>query len=79
MIPYLAGTSGLSWVFILTTFSLPSYSSASLSTYGPMARHGAHHSAQKSTRTGASLCRTALSHWLSVTSAAWLIVAFSLV
>src|SRR5690606_14288432 len=32
-----------------------------------------HHSAQKSTSTGTSLWSTAVSHWLSVTSAAWLI------
>src|SRR5437867_4225824 len=62
----------LSCVFSFTTLSLPAYSLASLSTEGDMARQGPHHSAQKSTRTGVGLCRTADSQVLSVTSRALL-------
>src|SRR5437867_3423615 len=74
LIPYRAGTSVLSWVFSFTTLSLPLNSVASLSTDGPIARHGAHHSAQKSTSTGTWLWRTADSQVLSVTSRALLMV-----
>src|SRR3712207_5132961 len=52
----------------LPTRTLPAYSSASASTWGAMARQGAHHTAQKSTSTGSFEPR--ISDWklLSVTS-----------
>src|SRR5208337_678471 len=53
---------------ILPTFTLPSYSRASSSTIGAMARHGPHQVAQKSTRTGVSDFRTSWSKLESFTS-----------
>src|SRR5687768_7969684 len=42
----------------LTTLSLSLFSAAISSSTGATILHGPHHSAQKSTRTGLSLCRT---------------------
>src|SRR5208337_4384931 len=53
---------------ILPTFTLPSYSRASSSTMGAMARHGPHQAAQKSTKTGVSDFRTSWSKFESFTS-----------
>src|SRR5262245_47487040 len=49
-----------------TTLSLPSISLAMSSSEGPIMRHGPHHSAQKSTRTGVSDFRTSCSKEVSV-------------
>ena len=53
-------------VSTLPTLSLPPYSPARSSMIGPMARHGPHHTAQKSTSTGKSLARTSASKLASV-------------
>src|SRR6202035_2349900 len=53
---------------ILPTVILPSYSWASSSTIGAMARHGPHHAAQKSINTGLSDFNTSESKLASVTS-----------
>src|SRR3954451_10249823 len=55
----------------LAIFSLPSYSSASWSSTGATMRHGPHQAAQKSTRTGTSLCSTSVVKGASLTSIAW--------
>src|SRR5436305_6501301 len=55
-------------VFILTTFSSPSRSLAISSTTGATIRHGPHHGAQKSTRTGTSDSMTSAGKLLWVTS-----------
>ena len=47
-------TLGFSSTFSLPTVTLPAYSVASASTVGPSRLHGPHHSAQKSTSTGAA-------------------------
>src|SRR5258707_4840136 len=52
--------------FSLPTFTLPTFSSASWSTRGVICRQGPHQTAQKSTSTGLSDCRTSLSHSASV-------------
>src|SRR5580698_8130939 len=52
--------------FSLPTFTRPAYASAIASTVGVIMRQGPHHSAQKSTRTGASEFRTSLSQVASV-------------
>ena len=46
------GTPGFESMSHFPTRSLPSYSLASASTWGAMARQGAHQAAQKSTSTG---------------------------
>ena len=50
--PYFTGVSGLSSIFNLTTEILSFFSSAISSKLGAICLHGAHHSAQKSTKTG---------------------------
>src|SRR5215831_15051259 len=52
----------------LPTFTRPLYSSAIASTVGARARHGAHHAAQKSTRTGVLDLATSDSKFVSVIS-----------
>ena len=52
----------------LTTFRRPSYSPAISSTMGATARHGPHHTAQKSIKTGLSDLRTVSSKFASVIS-----------
>src|SRR5436190_18389768 len=64
--PYRAVTCGFSSVLSLTT-SMPAFSAAISSRIGETARHGPHHSAQKSTRTGLSLASTSASKVASVT------------
>src|SRR6185436_16218305 len=59
---------GLSSTFNFTTEALAEYCSATASIAGASMRHGPHHSAQKSTRTGFSDLSTSLSKELSVTS-----------
>src|SRR5690606_33181796 len=56
-----------------TTLALPAYSAASWSRAGAIILQGPHHCAQKSTSTGSSDCRTALSKSASV---AWITVSF---
>ena len=51
-IPNWAGVKAFSSTFIFMTLTLPSYSSAIVSTTGPMVWHGPHQVAQKSTSTG---------------------------
>ena len=62
--------SGRASVSALASTNLPAYSVASASSTGPSARHGAHHSAQKSTTTGRSNDRsiTSRSNVSAVTS-----------
>ena len=52
VIPYFMAIAASSSVLSFTTLILPACSVAISSTIGPTARHGPHHSAQKSTRTG---------------------------
>jgi hypothetical protein len=63
---YFEGLSGLSSTFIFPTFNLPSYSVANSSTIGVTILHGAHHGAQKSTKTGVSDFKTSDSKFWSV-------------
>src|SRR5260370_33740259 len=49
----------------LPTFTLPAYSPATTSIVGAICRHGPHHSAKKSTRTGTSARSTS---WSNVAS-----------
>src|SRR5262245_29655173 len=59
-------TFGLSSTLSLPTVTLPAYSVASAPTVGARRLQGPHHSAQKSTRTGAPDCSTSASKLLSV-------------
>src|SRR5689334_23660701 len=59
-------TFGFSSTFSLPTVTLPAYSVASASTVGPSRLHGPHHSAQKSTSTGAPDFSTLSSKFPSV-------------
>src|SRR6185312_10107871 len=52
LIPYCPETCGLSSTFSFTMVALPAYFSATATSVGARARHGPHHSAQKSTSTG---------------------------
>src|SRR5438874_1220321 len=52
--PYLEARSLSRSTSTFTTFARPAYSVANCSTDGPIALHGPHHSAQKSTSTGTS-------------------------
>ena len=52
--PKACATSGFSSMLSLATFARPAYAVARASIAGPIMRHGAHHSAQKSTSTGTS-------------------------
>src|SRR5206468_7393834 len=60
--------SGFSSTFSLTISILPWCSLAISSSTGATRRHGPHHAAQKSTRTGLSACSTSFSNVASVTS-----------
>src|SRR5580658_11066793 len=62
------GVAPLRSTSILPTVILPSYSWASSSTIGAIARHGPHQAAQKSTSTGLSDFSTSESKLASVTS-----------
>src|SRR6478672_8381449 len=66
---YDAGTTGFSSTFIFTNVILSPCSAASSSRMGATWRHGPHHSAQKSTRTGLSDLSTVDSKSASVTAA----------
>src|SRR5579863_185269 len=66
---YCPAIVGFSSVFSLTNFALPAFATATFSTIGPSMRHGPHHGAQKSTRTGWLLCNTSASKLVCVTSA----------
>src|SRR5215471_523430 len=57
---------GFSSTFSLPTVTLPAYSVASASTVGPSRLQGPHHSAQKSTSTGAPDFSTLSSKFVSV-------------
>src|SRR4051812_19636651 len=59
-------TFGFSSTLTLPTVTLPAYSVASASTVGPSRLHGPHHSAQKSTSTGAPDFSTLSSKFPSV-------------
>ncbi len=52
LIPHFAATSSQSSTLHFTTSALPSYSEATSSTIGEIARHGPHQVAQKSITTG---------------------------
>src|SRR5450755_4150325 len=62
------GVAPLRSTSILPTLTLPSYSPASSSTMGAIARQGPHQAAQKSTSTGLSDFNTSESKFASVTS-----------
>src|SRR5215472_2558304 len=59
-------TLGFSSTLSLPTVTLPAYSAASASTVGAMRLQGPHHSAQKSTSTGAPAFSTSCSKFPSV-------------
>src|SRR6476469_4161462 len=65
---YVEGVTGFSSTFIFTKVTFSPCSAASSSRIGPTWRHGPHHSAQKSTRTGLSDLRTSASKLSSVTA-----------
>ena len=65
--PKRAAMAGFSSTLTLAITALPSCSTAMSSRTGPSMRHGPHHSAQKSTRTGSSDWRTFWSKSASVT------------
>src|SRR5210317_846515 len=64
--PRAAAAEGLLSTSTLTTLILPSISTESSSSDGPICLHGPHHSAQKSTTTGRSESFTILSKVASV-------------
>ena len=57
--PYRSTSAGFSSLFTLTTSITPACSSEMSSRTGAIARHGPHHSAQKSTTTG-TVCDRAI-------------------
>ena len=63
---YCCGVSGFSSMFNLMIESASPLASLISSSAGPIALQGPHHSAQKSTRTGLSACRTSVEKSLSV-------------
>src|SRR5262245_43587447 len=65
---YAMAVSGFSSMLSLTISTLPANSVAISLSSGSTLRHGAHHSAQKSTRTGTSDCSTSLVKVASVTT-----------
>src|SRR3954467_13315854 len=65
---YWVATSEFESMSHFPTRSLPSYSLASASTCGAMARHGEHQTAQKSTSTGILEARISVLKFESVTS-----------
>lgn len=67
-IPYWVVMSGFSSVLSLKHFSLPSQSFEILLITGWIIRHGPHHVAQNTTRTGVSLSRTRDCHVALATS-----------
>src|SRR5579859_5023193 len=67
MIPRSVGVDGFSSISIFTTLTLSPSSPLICSTMGAIMRHGPHHVAQKSTRTGMLDFRTELSNSPSVT------------
>src|ERR1700683_3929618 len=75
---YCPAIVGFSSVFNLTNFALPAFAAATFSTIGPSMRHGPHHGAQKSTRTGWVLWSTSVSKLVCVTSANALIYLLTL-
>jgi hypothetical protein len=70
LMPYLVAMPGLSSVLSLRHRTWPTYSEASSSIRGAIMRHGPHHGAQKSTRTGISLFKTSVSQVASFTTPA---------
>lgn len=68
-IPYRVAIEGLSSVFTLQHFSFPVYCFANSSITGWIIRHGPHHGAQNSTRTGETDSRTSDCQVASVTEA----------
>src|SRR5690242_5310677 len=65
--PYRPGVSGFSSMFSLAMVTFSPSSPAISSSAGAIIRHGPHHSAQKSTRTGPSEPRTSEAKLWSVT------------
>lgn len=65
---YCRATDGQLSTLTLATFSWPGYFAAIRSTAGETMRHGPHHGAHRSTRTGTFACRTTLSNVPSVAS-----------
>src|SRR6476661_417860 len=65
--PYRLGVSGFSSMFSLAMVTFSPSSPAISSSAGAIIRHGPHHSAQKSTRTGLSEPRTSEAKLWSVT------------
>ena len=63
---YFCGVSGFSSIFNFTIEMLSPLSSEISSNAGPIALHGPHHSAQKSTKTGLSDCKTSAEKSVSV-------------
>src|SRR2546427_12556568 len=78
LMPYLCETEGLSSTFSLTTRALLAYFSATASTVGASMRHGAHHAAQKSTKTGRSDFSTSFSKVPSLVSLTCSLMNYSL-
>src|SRR6185312_15374116 len=68
---YFAAVCGLSSTLSFMTVILSAFSSPIWSRIGPTARHGPHHSAQKSTRIVLSEFRTSVSKFASVTLTAF--------
>src|SRR6185295_18990879 len=68
LMPYRCAVEVLSSTFTFTTPALSPNRSAMASMVGANMRHGAHHSAQKSTNTGLLDCSTSFSKDLSVTA-----------
>src|ERR1700712_339198 len=65
---YARAVSGFSSMLTFTIWTLSPISLAISASSGSTLRHGAHHSAQKSTSTGLSDCRTSLTNVASVTA-----------
>ena len=63
---YFCGVKGFSSIFNFTIEMLSPLSSEISSNAGPIALHGPHHSAQKSTKTGLSDCKTSAEKSVSV-------------
>src|SRR5258706_11061721 len=68
LMPKRCETEGLSSTLSFTTRALLAYFSATASTVGASMRHGAHHAAQKSTKTGRSDFNTSFSKVPSLVS-----------
>ena len=74
--PYFIAIAPSSSVFNLTIFNLSPCSLEISSKIGPTARHGPHHSAQKSTNTGVVLFKTTCSKSAAVTLVVAIIFSF---